>query len=502
MRYYLFWAGCLLVSAIIPWRWEAAELKVGSKAFTEGVILGELLQQLSLDAGVPAEHLRHLGGSRLVFQALKQQDIVAYVEYTGTIDQELLAETPIANDKQRAEVLAEHGIMISPSLGFNNTYAIAMRREQAEQLGIVSITDLARHRQLKYGLSNEFIDRGDGWPALSQRYALPTEHVFGLDHDLAYRQLRAGEIDVMDAYVTDARIDLAELILLQDDKKHFPEYSAVILYSSQMAERYPQLVAAWLRLIGQIHEDSMRRMNGDVEFNHLDESQVAADFLNERLQIVYQPPVQTRDQRVVQHILEHLDLVRRSLLPAILIAIPLGVIAFHWRLLGQTILGITSIVQTIPALALLVMLIPVSNWLGASSVGRGSITAVMALFFYSLLPVVRNTFAGLNDVPAFYRDSAQALGLSPFWRLSYVELPLATRSVLAGIKTAAVLNIGYATLGALIGAGGLGQPILTGIRLNRFDLILEGALPAALLALAAQAMFEFLERRVLSKGLK
>lgn len=502
MKYYLFWAICLLILAVIPWRWDSSELKVGSKAFTESVILGELLQQLSLDAGVSAEHLRHLGGSRLVFQALKQHDIVAYVEYTGTIDQELLSDIPIANDKQRSEALAQHGILISPPLGFNNTYAIAMRRSQAQELGIANISDLSRHRQLKYGLSNEFIDRGDGWPALSRRYALPNDHVFGLDHDLAYRQLRSGEIDVMDAYVTDARIDPKELILLQDDKQHFPQYSAVILYTSQLAERYPQLVSAWQRLIGQVDEDAMRQMNGDVEFTHLDESQVAADFLRERMQIVYQPPLQTRSQRVAQHILEHLDLVRRSLLPAILIAIPLGVVAYHWRLLGQTILGITSIVQTIPALALLVMLIPLSNWLGASSVGRGSITAVLALFLYSLLPVVRNTFAGLNDVPGFYRDSAQALGLSPFWRLSYVELPLATRSILAGIKTAAVLNIGYATLGALIGAGGLGQPILTGIRLNRFDLILEGALPAALLALTAQALFELLERRVLSKGMK
>ena len=129
--------------------------------------------------------------------------------------------------------------------------------------------------------------------------------------------------------------------------------------------------------------------------------------------------------------------------------------------------------------------------------GIGATPAIVALFLYSLLPIVRNTHAGLAGIPAPLRESAAALGLPLSRPLRLVELPLAAGSILAGIKTAAVINIGTATLGALIGAGGYGEPILTGIRLDNFSLILEGAVPAALLALLVQAGFELVERRLL-----
>ncbi|MBX3421180.1 MAG: ABC transporter permease subunit [Pirellulaceae bacterium] len=502
MKAYLIWAAILLVLACIPWRFEAAAVRVGSKAFTESVILGEVLQLLAEDAGYRTQHLRQLGGSRIVFQALQQRDIMAYVEYTGTIDQELLAEVPIADSHQRAAELAKLGIAISPALGFNNTYALAMRREQARRLGIERISDLSKHPDLRFGFSNEFIDRVDGWPGLRERYGLTGFQAYGLDHDLAYKQLAVGAIDVMDAYTTDARVDPSVQVLLEDDKHYFPEYAAVILYAEELTRQQPDLVQAWLRLTDHIDQPTMAGLNSRVELDRQTEAQVAAEFLRQRLQTLVEPSVQSRPQRITQYVLEHLDMVRRSLLPAILIAIPLGILVYRTRWLGQFVLAVAGIVQTIPALALLVLLIPAANALGASSVGRGSATAIIALFLYSLLPMVRNTYAGLKDVPQFYRDSAEALGLSWFWRLSYIELPLATRSILAGIKTAAVLNIGYATLGALIGAGGLGQPILTGIRLNRFDLILDGAVPAAVMALAAQGIFELLERWVLSEGLQ
>jgi osmoprotectant transport system permease protein len=246
----------------------------------------------------------------------------------------------------------------------------------------------------------------------------------------------------------------------------------------------------------------MSQLNAAVELDQAEESQVAARFLRQRLQVQAQAQTPSAAQRITRHTWEHLDLVRRSLLPAILAAVPLGIVASKFRWLGQAVLAMTGIIQTIPALALLVLLMPVANWLGLQSIGKGSATAILALFLYSLLPIVRNTVAGLHDVPLHLREAASALGLSDFWRLSHVELPLATRTILAGIKTATVLNIGYATLGALIGAGGLGQPILTGIRLNRFNLILEGAIPAALLALIAQGLFELLERWAIPRGLR
>jgi osmoprotectant transport system permease protein len=156
------------------------------------------------------------------------------------------------------------------------------------------------------------------------------------------------------------------------------------------------------------------------------------------------------------------------------------------------VLGTTGVVQTIPSLALLVFMIPL--------LGIGFKPAVAALFLYSLLPITRNTYSGLLDIPRPLRESALALGLTDWARLRLIELPLATRSVLAGIKTAAVINIGTATLGALIGAGGYGQPILTGIRLNDIGMILEGAIPAALLALLVQWGFDWIERLLLPRA--
>jgi osmoprotectant transport system permease protein len=160
----------------------------------------------------------------------------------------------------------------------------------------------------------------------------------------------------------------------------------------------------------------------------------------------------------------------------------------------KIVLGIVGIIQTIPSLALLVFMIPL--------LGIGGPPAVMALFLYSLLPIVRNTFTGIRDIPKSMIESACALGLPPNTRLRLVELPLASSTILAGIKTSAVINVGTATLGALIGAGGYGQPILTGIRLDNIGMILEGAVPAALLAVLIQGLFDLAERVVVPKGLR
>ena len=229
---------------------------------------------------------------------------------------------------------------------------------------------------------------------------------------------------------------------------------------------------------------------------------MAADFLAERFNIAKNVEDETLASRVWKHTIEHLDLVRKSLVPAILIAIPLGVIAAKRRTTGQVILAVVGIIQTIPALALLVILMKPVSYVGLSSIGAGSFNAVVALFLYSLLPIVRNTYTGLHDLPGNYQESARALGLPAWSRLQLIELPLASRTILAGIKTAAVINVGFATLGALVGAGGYGQPILTGIRLSSNSLILQGAVAAAVMALAVQGLFELAERYLVPRGLR
>jgi osmoprotectant transport system permease protein len=439
-------------------------------------------------------HRRALGGTRLVFDALVSGELDVYAEYTGTLTHEVLASRHPESAAQLRTILAESGLVMSGSLGFRNNYALGMRQEVADRLGIRRISDLRGHPNLRFRFGNEFMERDDGWPGLRAHYLLPQTDVRGVEHDLAYRGLDAGDTDLIDLYTTDAEIAYYDLRTLEDDLGYFPQYEAVILYRAELEREAPEAVASLRRLTGLIDEAAMIAMNARVKIDGEPEARVAADFLRERLGLNVTAVSVSRLQRLGRYSLEHLALVGVSLLAAILIAIPLGILAARRPRLGQIVLGAVGIAQTIPALALLVFMIPL--------LGIGAGPAIVALFIYSLLPIVRNTHAGLTGIPLSLRESAEALGLPPGARLRLVEAPLATPSILAGIKTAAVINVGAATLGALVGAGGYGQPILTGIRLDDVGLILEGAVPAALLALAVQWIFEWAERAVVPRGLR
>lgn len=471
-----------------------SQVTIGSKKFTESVILGEVIAHLARDAGVQPLHRRELGGTRILWNALLNGDIDVYPEYTGTISQEILAGEGVRGFERIREALKKRGILISQPLGFNNTYIIGMKEHRASELGITQISDLVRHPGLKLGFTNEFMDRGDGWPGLKIRYNLPHSDVRGLDHDIAYRGLESGAIDAIDLYSTDAEIQYYNIRRLKDDLNYFPDYHAVILYRAGLQERFPGLVANISRLEGAIDEGQMTRMNARSKLEKVPESQIAAQLVSDRFSISTSTESETMLSRFWKHTREHLLLVLISLGAAILVALPLGIAAAKFPKAGQFILGITGIIQTIPSLALLVFMIPL--------LGIGAPPALLALFLYSLLPILRNTCAGIENIPASIRESAQALGLPAGARLRLVELPLASRTILAGIKTSAVINVGTATLGALIGAGGYGQPILTGIRLDDTPLILQGAVPAALLALLVQFTFDILDRFFIPRGLR
>lgn len=481
------WA-CML----LPMAGHADPVRIGSKQFTESVILGELARASARQVGIDAVHKRQLGGTRILWRALLQGDIDVYPEYTGTLTHELLKNVPANADIPTLRArLKPLGIGITDSLGFNNTYAIGMRADEAKRLGIARISDLRRHSGLRFGFSNEFMDRNDGWPGLRRRYDLPQKDVRGMDHALAYRALASGAVDAIDLYSTDAEIPYYHLRTLDDDLHYFPRYEAVYLYRLQLEQSAPRFVAALNRLAGRIDEQAMRGMNARVKLQGVEEGVVAADFLGLRADADGHPELWSR---LLQRTLEHTKLVLISLGLAVLLAIPLGVLAARLRRFGQIVIGLTGILQTVPSLAMFVFMIPLF--------GIGAWPAIAALFLYSLLPIVRNTHAGLVGIAPELSESAAALGLPPGVRLRRVELPLATRSILAGIKTAAVINVGTATLAALIGAGGYGQPILTGIRLDDIGLILEGAVPAALLALIVQGMFEGIERWLTPRGLR
>jgi osmoprotectant transport system permease protein len=484
----------------------AAEIVVGSKSFTESVILGELIAQLARGAGAQAKHRAELGGTPVLWNALLQGAIDVYPEYTGTITQEILAGQGVQGEEAlRRTLLAQHGIRMSRPLGFNDTYAIGMKAELAAKLGIEKISDLRNHPDLRIGFTNEFMERGDGWPSLRDRYQLPQTNVRGMEHALAYRGLESGAIDVTDIYTTDADVQYYQLRLLRDDLQHFPRYYAVLLYRDAWAKQAESLEKAILQLEGRISELDMVAMNSRAkpkEGGRVPESRVAADFLAQNPFFHSDTSAETTalatEKNVAQLIIaatgEHLLLVAISLAAAILVAVPLGVLAARQPLVGQFALASVGVIQTIPSLALLVFLIPFF--------GLGSEPAIVALFLYSLLPIVRNTYAGLHDIPLNLNESADALGLPGAARLRLIELPLAARSILAGIKTSAVINVGTATLGGIIGAGGYGQIIMTGVRLDNIPMILEGAVPAAVLALLVQGLFELAERRAVPKGLQ
>jgi osmoprotectant transport system permease protein len=474
----------------------ARALVVASKSFTESVILGEIVTQAERAAGVATEHRAGLGGTRLVWDALLRGAVDVYPEYTGTIVREILPELPsAAAGAELARALAAHGVGMTAPLGFDNTYAIGLLRARARALGLARISDLRAHPDLRFGFSNEFMSRGDGWPALRIRYGLPQEqrNVRGLDHDLAYKALVAGTIDATDIYTTDAEIRGLDLVTLEDDRGFFTRYDAVLLYRLDVGARFgPQAVATLQHLEGRIDAATMIGLNARAKLDHVPESAVAAGFLGSA--VADQASRAQTARLVSERIVEHLELVAVSLLAAILVAVPLGVLAAKRPRVGRPLLAATGIVQTVPTLALFVFMIPLF--------GIGTVPAVVALFLYALLPIVRNTHAGLGGIPSAVREAAEALGLPPGAILRRVELPLASPLIFAGIESAAVINVGAATLGALIGAGGLGQPIFTGIRLDDVGLILAGAVPASLLALAVQALFELLERLVVPRGLR
>ena len=491
---YLKLTAVFLVACVATNAAGAQEVRIGSKAFTESVILGEMIAHLARDQGADVRHHKQLGGTRVLWDALLAGEIDIYPEYTGTLTNEIFSNKSLNNEDQLREELHRLGLEMTETIGFNNTYAIGMLDARATTLGVTKISDLRKHPELSFGFGNEFMERGDGWPSLRAHYQLSHTDVVGLDHDLAYRGLKAGDIDAMDVYTTDAAIAFYRLRVLEDDLRHFPVYNAVLVYRDEWGKKAPTIVRAIDRLEGSITEKAMVRVNSRVKLEGLNESDAAAEFISEHFDIVSKTQKINWLESLLKNTYEHLKLVGISLSAALVVALPLGIISARRRHIGQIILSIVGIIQTIPSLALFVFMIPL--------VGIGGPPAILALFLYSLLPIVRNTHAGLTGIPADIIEAGRAIGLPSRARLRLIEIPLASATILAGIKTSAVINVGTATLGALIGAGGYGQPILTGIRLDNIGLILSGAVPAAVLALLVQGAFEAAEKSIVPKGLR
>lgn len=489
------WLFAMLWLAAAAPRAQAADetLRVGSKRFTESYILAEVLAQTAAPHTASPPVVRQgLGNTAIVYEALRSGAIDLYAEYTGTIALEILKGSPAETREAMNTALAPLGLGVAIPLGFNDGYALAVRAADADKLGLRTLSDLAKHPELRIGLSNEFIGRADGWKGLATSYGF-TQTPTGLDHGLAYEAMTAKQIDAIDIYTTDAKIDHLGLRVLVDDKQYFPRYDAVVLYKLDLPARLPKAWAALQALEGKIDEHAMIAMNARAELQGVRFDTIARDFLAGATKDGKTPPSAARGFTAKLFgpdlwplARQHLLLVAVSVGVAILIGVPLAILVFPHLRLRAVVLGFASVMQTVPSLALLAVLI---SLLGAI----GALPALIALTLYSLLPIMRNTVTGLAEVPNGLRLAGTALGMTPPQSLQLVLLPLALPTLLAGVRTATAIAIGTATIAAFIGAGGFGERIVTGLALNDRELLMAGALPAAAMALISEGVFELIE---------
>lgn len=489
---------------------------VASKPFGESYLLCEMFAQLLESRGYTVERKPGLGATEIAFRALRSGAIDVYPEYTGTglvavlhdsLSDSVAADARAVFSHVAREFEQRYGLRWLPPLGFQNTYAIAVTRKTADRYNLRTLSDLARESQhLTAGFTADFIGRSDGLVGLSRVYGIHPRGVRPLAPAVKYQALAAGAVDVIDGYSTDGLLAKYDLITLVDDRHFFPPYEAAALVRSDFARRQPGAIATLTLLSDKLDEMTMRRLNRRVEVDGADVKTVAADELT-ALGLVsagtarygqretssesaagFASYLWGRRATLATLTVRHLELVAIALLAAVLIAIPLGLLLERGRAVAEPVIGGLGVLQTIPSIALLAFMIPL--------LGVGVVPALVALWLYALYPIARGTYSGVRDADPDAVAAAEALGTTPMQRLMWVRLPLAAPVIMAGVRTAAVITVGAATLAAFIGAGGLGEPIVAGLALADTRMILSGALPAALLALVVDGVLAIVERAV------
>ena len=509
------WAGVSLAAqeARVHGTGAPSPVVVASKPFGESYLLCELFAQLLETHGISVDRRPGLGATEVAFGAIRSGAVDVYPEYTGTGLLAILHDTLADSLSGDARAVYAHvaratteryGARWLPPLGFENRYAIAVRRETAARFGLRTLSDLARAGGLLTGgLTADFIGRPDGLLGLQRTYGLRPRAVKPLAPGLKYQALAAGAVDFIDGYSTDGLLAKYDLVVLVDDRHFFPPYQAAALVSARLAGERPAAIAVLTLLSGRLDEQMMRALNRRVEVDGEDVRAVAADALRSLglargAGAAAQPSASsagglagylwTRRATIGRLTLRHLLLVVAALAAATLVAVPLGLALERARRSAEPVLGALGVLQTVPSIALLAFMIPL--------LGVGVRPALVAMWLYALYPIARGTFTGVRDADPAAVEAAEALGATPRQRLLLVRLPLAAPVIMAGIRTAAVITVGAATLAAFIGAGGLGEPIVTGLALADTRLVLTGALPAAALALLVDGGLALVERRV------
>jgi glycine betaine/choline ABC-type transport system substrate-binding protein len=278
----VFLAAVLLIACCGP---AKAPLVIGSKNFTESVILGELLAQKLEASGCNVERRLNMGGTFVADSAIRAGSIDAYVEYSGTALAAIL-KRPSSNDRAAVDAIVRseydrHGLVWSPPLGFDNTFAMIVRKTDAERYGLRTISDLTRvAATIRPGFGYEFTERKDGWSGLQQAYGLrvgtPPK---SMDLGLTYKALTSNQVDLIAGSVTDGLIEPLGLVILTDDRRYFPPYDAVVVRRADVDERCKGASAALESLRGSIADAAMRRMNYEVDGRKRDVAEVVREHL-------------------------------------------------------------------------------------------------------------------------------------------------------------------------------------------------------------------------------
>lgn len=506
--------GLLMLLTAMTVRAETGTIRIGSKTFTEQQILAEIAAQLiERHTDLRVERRLGLGGTGICHEALLGGELDLYIEYTGTALMDILRESPgmspnsiYGHVSRRYREAFE--LVWLPPLGINNTFAIAVRSGDAAERGWRRISDmLPDAADLTAGFTGEFIERPDGYPGLQRTYGLTFGRVLDVDPGLMYDAVKSGQVDVICAFATDSRIRTYDLTILEDDRAFFPPYDAAPVIRRDTLHAYPELLDALLPLSGSLDEATMQELNAAVDQRGLRPARVAADWIArfegdaapahrraEAHEKTAHPSgffsqLIARRAELARKTGEHLALTGIAMFLSILLGVPLGILIQRRKWLAPAILGVAETIQTIPSLAMLAFLFALYRVLGA-------VPAVTALVLYALLPIILNTFTGIEGIPRGTRQAAIGLGLSGWQRLRMVELPLAMPVLMAGLRTATVWTIGMATLSTYIGAGGLGDFISRGLARNDATLTMLGALPAAAMAVAFSLILRRLERRL------
>lgn len=467
-------------------------VRVGSLRDVEGNVLGELFAQAIEAAGeVRVERRLGLGGTGVVLAALAAREIDLLPQYSGVLADLILGQPALTNFDSIRVLARSKGYDVSGPLGFNNTYGIGFRRSVAEAAGLRRISEL-RGRPWRGAVTPEFEQSANGLTSMTKGYGLVLGPVRSMEHALSYVALARGEVDFVDVYTTDATIRQQDLVVLEDDRGVFVRYDGLVLARSGLANEFPRSWAALAALEGRLTDSTMTRLNRAFEIDRRPVADIAAEFLAGQAPRSGGPLIVPRGPapagRWWQLTIEHLLLVGLSLGIALVVGLPLGVAVSHRPQVAKGVLSVVGVIQTVPGIALLCFFIPIF--------GIGWQPAVYALALYALLPIVQGVITGLQQIDGGLREVASVLGMTPWERRRRVELPLAAPAVLAGIRVAAVINVGTAALAALIGAGGFGTLIVTGLALNDWRVVMQGALPSAGLAVLLHLSFSAVEARV------